>query len=334
MQVNGQVGSRTVLYSLILLIVPMVAFPQQFGTPLLHMSVTYGVAELAFYLAVSYFMFRSAGTGRILGAAAAFVLYRMVVGALLGVLILALYPLSVGATFELALFSYAPAAFLHVLATPFVFGPVMKNLLGSPRHERTIMRENIVRDQPSTGMRSIVISKNKGIVTEANIGRPPVQAEDEMRRATDEAPDADQSSGPQEQSGFERATRYLGENGSVYLAAVVDNEGLLLANFKRGDVVAEDFAPLTLLFFDSTRRILEKARLSGAEKIDINLKDKRIVVARDQQFSLMVLAERQSDDNLNIRIIQAMDMIRRYHSERYASRQTVNAERIHVSSTE
>lgn len=334
MQVNGQVGSRTVLYSLILLIVPMVAFPQQFGTPLLHLSATYGVAELAFYLAVAFFMFRSAGTGRMLGAAALFVLYRLVIGVLLGLLILALYPLSVGATFELALFSYAPAAFLHVLATPFVFGPVTKNLLGSARRERPIMRENIVRDQPSTGMRSIVISKNKGIVTEANIGRPPVQVEDDPRRMAEEISESASSTGPQDQNGFERATRYLGENGSVYLAAVVDNEGLLLANFKRGDIVAEDFAPLTLLFFDSTRRILEKARFAGAEKIDINLKDKRIVVARDQQFNLMVLAERQSDDNLNIRIIQAMDMIRRYHSERYGSRQTTNAERIHVSSTE
>jgi hypothetical protein len=126
----------------------------------------------------------------------------------------------------------------------------------------------------------------------------------------------------------------LGAHGSVFLAAVVDNEGLLLSNFKRGNVVAEDLAPLALLFFDSNRRILEKARLGGPEKIDVMLKDKRLVVARDQQFSLMVLAERQSDDTLNIRIIQAMDMIRRYWAERYASRQTVNAVRIHVSSTE
>jgi hypothetical protein len=334
MTVNGQVGSRTVLFSLILLIAPMVAFPHQFGTPLMRMTLEHGLIELAFFVVAAFAMFKSGGISRVLAATAVFAAYRLALGAVLGLLIVVMYPLSFSGALELGLFSYLPAVVLYVIATPFVMGPVIKNSQRTPRRERTIVRENIVRDQAPTGMSSIVISKNRGIVTEANIGRPPTPAEDESKLSAVEDPESAPQTSFQDQSGFEKATRYLGEHGSVFLAAIVDNEGLLLSNFKRGNIVPEDFAPLALLFFDSNRRVLEKGRLSGPEKIDITLKDKRLVVARDQQFSLMVLAERQSDDTLNIRISQAMDMIRRHWAERYTSRQTVNAERIHVSSTE
>ena len=333
MQVNGQVGSRTVLFSLILLIAPMVAFPHQFSTPLLHMSLEHGLLELAYFVVAAFVMFRSGGVSRVLGATALFAAYRLLLGAVLGVLIVVMYPLSFGGAMELAMFSYLPAVALHVLATPFVLSPVLKSWPAAPRRERAIVHENIVHDQAPTGMSSIVISKNRGIVTEANIGRPPAPADDDSRQPSYESPETTQQASAQELSGFEKATRYLGEHGSVFLAVIVDNEGLLLSNFKRGNIVAEDFAPLALLFYDSNRRVLEKGRLGGPEKVDLTLKDKRIVVAKEQQFSLMVLAERQSDDTLNIRIIQAMDMIRRHWAERYTSRQTVNAERIHVSST-
>jgi hypothetical protein len=206
MQVNGQVGSRTVLFSLILLIAPMVAFPHQFGTPLLRLTLEHGLIELAFFVVMAFAMFRSGGVPRVLGATALFAAYRLALGALFGVLIVIMYPLSFGGAMELGLVSYLPAVMLQVLAAPFVMGPVMRSWQGQPRRERAIVHENIVRDQAPTGMKSIVISKNRGIVTEANIGRPPAPAEADSKPSMVESPEPTQSSF-QDQNGFEKATR-------------------------------------------------------------------------------------------------------------------------------
>ncbi|MFZ1684919.1 MAG: hypothetical protein WAU88_12440 [Candidatus Zixiibacteriota bacterium] len=333
MQPNGQVTGRTVLFSLILLIAPMVAFPHQFGTPLLRVAPLYGFAELALYFVAALVMFRGQGMYRVISATVGFGVYRVALGAVLAVLIIIMYPISFGSALRLSLISYVPAVFLHILATPFVLKAQLDMWFGAPeKRHRPISRETIAPHEAPTSMSSIVISKNKGVVTESRVSRPPVD-EDTRRPAVDIA-DAVQNSASPDLNGFERATRYLGEHGSVFLAAVVDNEGLLLGHFKRGAVVAEDLAPLALMFMDTSRRVLDRAHLAGPEKIDITLKDKRLLVAKEASFSLMVLAERMSDDTLGIRFNQAMEMVRRWYAERYTVRQTVNAERIHVSSIE
>ena len=57
------------------------------------------------------------------------------------------------------------------------------------------------------------------------------------------------------------------------------------------------------------------------------------MVAREESFSLMVIAERQIDDFLNIRINQALEIIGKYVAERYSRKLFVNVERTYVPST-
>ena len=72
--------------------------------------------------------------------------------------------------------------------------------------------------------------------------------------------------------------------------------------------------------------------MNGLEKVDLMLKEKRLIVARPEGCYLMVVAERHDDDLLNIRINQALEMIGRFATERYGSKMNPNAERIHVPS--
>lgn len=129
---------------------------------------------------------------------------------------------------------------------------------------------------------------------------------------------------------FERVVRYIAEHGSVYYASVVDPDGLLLANYYRGRMDPEDLAPLAVLFFEWNRAVLAKGRLGEAEKIDITLKEKRLILGRVGDWCLMVLSERQADDLLNIRINQGMDILRKIAAEKNASGQQTQVERVYV----
>ena len=147
-------------------------------------------------------------------------------------------------------------------------------------------------------------------------------------------PEPTQMPSDQDMSGFDKAVYYIGEHSSVHLAAVVDEEGLLLGNFTRHDVDAEAWAPMALLFLQGGKDVLSRADLDGVERLELQLKEKRIVVGRSKGCNLIVVSERHDDDLLNIRINQGLEMINRLVAERYADKLNSNAERIHVSSAQ
>ena len=135
-------------------------------------------------------------------------------------------------------------------------------------------------------------------------------------------------------SGFEKAVYYIGEHASVHLAVVVDDEGLLLGNFARHQIDPESWGPLALLFLQGDGGVLGRTEFDGLERLDLQLKEKRVVVARSERCNLMVVSERLDDDLLNIRINQGLEMINRFVIERYGDKLNSNAERIHVSSAQ
>ena len=117
------------------------------------------------------------------------------------------------------------------------------------------------------------------------------------------------------------------------LACVVDHEGLLVSSFKRGEVEPEDWAPMALLFIEGNAMVLKRSDLECPDRIDITCMEKRITVARKHAFTLMVVAEQQSDNLLNIRINQAIDIIDRFVTERYGQQTRADLEKTYASST-
>jgi hypothetical protein len=332
MRTAVRMSTGLLIATLSLTVVPLIIFPQQLGLPLARVSIATLLLELAYFCAATFLFDRETTFGRLAAAVGLCLVYRYSLGALFGVLAVAFYSIGWSAALQFGLFSYLPAVILQAAAAPLVVRMALAPAADEPRRTRPTPRETVAQTQPSSGLTSISISREKGIFTESQVPRPAPEVEARRQHA---ANIENASNAPVEINGFERATRYLGEHGSVYLAAVVDNEGLLLANFRRGSVVVEDWAPLALLFLDANRRVLNRATraLGTPEKLDVMLKDTRILIARDTSFSLMVMAERHSDETLQIRFNQALDMVRKYFAERYSSKQESNAERIHVSNT-
>ena len=332
MKISGRIVRQIVLFSLTVITVPMVVFPERLGTDLARVSWVNIVYELIFYGLVLFLFNRQVSLVRLVQLSVICVLYRLGLGAVFGLLIAAVYSMSIQVSLMLGLFSYLPAVLIHVAVTPFVLKPALIRPQPARREQRMSPIEQPPAESRDIGKTTVAISTSRGStppvvdVVDGSAVRPMPDRSAEPSQAVD-VPSA-------ETNGFERATRYIGEHGSVQLAAVVDAEGLLMAQFTRGGSVAEDLAPLALVLAGQNQEVLDRVQWGAAEKIDLSVKDRRIVIANEDRVSLMVVAERQADDVLNIRINQALEMIRKYMAERYSEKLFADAERSYVPSTE
>jgi predicted regulator of Ras-like GTPase activity (Roadblock/LC7/MglB family) len=323
MNTSNKDSMQFILLSVILLIVPMFIFPARFGLELGFGSVTYSLIEIIFYTVVFYF-FRPSGTTLQLfqGVGLAF-LYRMVMGSVFGLLIAIMYGVEFAVAMTLGVSRYLPAIIIQVLAAPFVIRPFYMNFTSGSAPERGRYKKEPtpsrveVDTQVKASMRPIVSNR-----------RPKATSNVSMNEA------GSTTAVGYDTNGFERAVRYLGEHHSVKLATVVDREGLTMATFARGEIDVEQWAPFSLLFEQTNESVLKrKGENMKLDELRLSFHDLRIEITNIEDFSLLVLSDREDDDLLKIRIVQATDMIRKYSSERYGKLLSAVTEEQHVSNT-
>jgi predicted regulator of Ras-like GTPase activity (Roadblock/LC7/MglB family) len=329
---SAQLVRQTLLLSLVLVIIPMIVFPAKVGTELATFSVAALLVEWAIYVMVLRVMSLRANLSQLMGLAVGCMIYRLAMGAVLGVLLSVGYRIGLLNAIQLGTTGYLPAVLLHVGVTPFVLRSALEYIIGG---RAPITR---VESQPAAASTSddqvvAAVQVMQGVASpEAPAKASPRPAEGTSEQMTVGATTNDNLG---DVNGFERATRYIGEDGSVRLALVVDNEGLTVSQFARGQIDPEEWAPLAQLFLENNERVLSRVRQSWPEKVDIALPDQRVVVVKEGAFSLMVLAERQSDELLRIRIKQALEGIRKHVAARYGRQDEVeNREHTHAASTQ
>lgn len=321
----GHQASRVALGTAIILAVPLIAFPGRIGSELGSAAVWTVALELAYYAATTFLFNRRAVLPRTLMMAGLCLGYRLSAGVLFGVIISMIYSLGLVSGIKIGVWGYLPVVILQVAGTPYVLRAYLERFSVPRPTLRTPKPQPVVKEQQPTS--SIAISKEKGIISEARQFTVPEQ-EAKRPASTSDVYAANYN----DLNAFDRAVKYLGEHGSVFLALVVDPEGLLLANFKRGSLIPEDWAPLAMVIYEQNRRSLERSRLGSPEKVDVVFQEKRLVITHEAHYTVLVLAERQADDTLAIRMNQCMEMIKKYYAERYSQKQQeVNAERVHVS---
>ncbi len=312
---NRQNKRVMLLFSLILVIIPMVIFPSRLGLPLMSGSAMYMLYEVVFYGVVLYLFRREASLSTLLAGSALLLVYRMALGAVFSLTIVIMYGLGLSVAFSLGMAKYLPAVLLHVLATPFV----MKRYYLNMAHDLSpARRRSGATDSFST------TAHREDTVPQGGHHAPAVGRQFEPIRPQQSVGDDDNQ--------FEKAVMYLGEAASVKLAVLTDEEGLSLARFTRSDEDEELWGPLALILDGHNRRVLNQYRRGGEpEKIDITTRNGRILVRRIEHVILVVLAEHDADETLQIRIAQAADMIRKYMSERYSPALFARVEERYVS---
>lgn len=330
MEISGRIARQIVLLSLTLLLVPTVAFPELFGTSLMKTSMVFVMYELVFYGFVLYFMRRESTLIQLIQWASVCLVYRLMLGAAFGLLCSAMYLMDVAVSVTLGMSGYVPGILLHIVSVPFVLRPA---ILPAPSAVLKPVSMN-APDQPV--VTSLAASKARGFST-GSTPAPMASISVEEVKPGSKAPirtyDTVSTHSGVELTGFDRAVRYIGEDSSVLMAAVVDHEGLVLGSFHRDEWAAEDWAPYGLLLADVGHSFAARTSWGDPEKADFYFAEKRVVVAREGFCRLVVFGDRHTDEILNIRINQALEMIRKYVAERYGEMSTANAESVYESST-
>ena len=328
MEFGGSNGRQILLLSLVVLIIPMLVFPNRLGTGLVQASLIYIIYELVYYGVITFVLTGRRSLVPLAQGAGVCLVFRLALGATYGLLIAAMYSMNARVSLTLGMSSYMPAVLLHVLTVPFILSPALRQWLMPPKTRPAARPQAQETEAPMEGKTTFVTTApssrpapQPAFRTDTTARKEPAERETRPYR-------------PGDADGFERAARYLGEDGSVQVAAVVDLEGLLLGHFKRGGHDAEAWAPLALLFYEQNQDVIDRFGGGVPERIAFMLKDRKVIVAREDTFFLMVVAERQNDDVLNIRISQGLDIVRKYVAERYGHDRAVNTEKSYVRSTQ
>jgi len=331
MELNGQINRRIIIFSLAAMILPLVVFPALVGTEIARASLINALYELLYYGIVVFVFHRRTTLLKLVQGAGVCLIYRLALGAVFGLLVAAVYSMQVRVSLTLGMSGYLPAILFHIAVAPFILKPVISQLIPEERGIRTAVAPSKAVPQSVEGSISSAAVRENPIPLAS---QPTVALASPRRAEPVLSPKRTEASGgiTREGNGFDRAVTYIGEHASVNLSAVVDNEGLPLACFKRGQIDPDVWAPLALMLVDGSRQVLQRGRMNGLEKVDLVLESKRLVVARPEGCYLLVVAERHDDDLLNIRINQALEMIGRFVAERYGNKMNPNAERIHVPS--
>ena len=336
MELTGRVVRQIVLLTMLLVVVPMVVFPEQFGTNLARASLIGVMYEVVFYGFVCFLFHRRASLLRLVGAAGVCLVYRMAVGAVFGLTIAAMYSMNLRLSLTLGVFSYLPAIVLQIAAAPFILRSALLPVIAPIRQRHSLIRELELRESRSRA-RAESAPADADETPVAPVAAPvsfaPHRApEAPVRHA--ETTGTTSESFSLESNGFDRATRYIAEDGSVHLAAIVDTDGLLLGQFSRGTVVAESWAPLALLLREANLPVLKRTDWGGPERISLLLPGLKVVAVFEADFNMLVIADRQQSDFLDIRINQGLDTVRKYMAHRYGRTPIENAERQYESSTQ
>ena len=323
METSGRIARQTLLFSLLVLIVSMLIFPRKYGTELVEAPLVYVFYELVFYGIMVYLLNRYLSPGQLLLSVGMCLIYRFAMAAALGLLIVVMYEWQIKLALLAGMGGYLPAMLLHIAVTPLILRSVTKRMYYVPTSQRLVMPDSPSDPGDVSGPTSISVSKEKGFSTTTSRPAPPSQKRESKESASS-------TTGPSEGDGFERACRYIGEDGSVLMVAVVDKEGLLLGNFARRGVEPENWSPFALVIKDNNRHVSSRLGCEEIEKVDMLFADKRVSIACEKSYNLMVVSERATDDVLNIRINQGLEMIRRYVAERYSEKLIGNSEKAYV----
>lgn len=332
MELSARTKRQILLLSLVVLIIPLVLFPGLYGTRLMEPAIVNVIYEVGLYAIVAIFATRRTSFLSVFQATGLCLFYRLMLGTAFGFLVWVAYPNKIIVALTWGLASYLPAVVLHILATPIVLLPALRSLGGEPRrreHPRYELRDRQElsrRPDPSPAPRTAPLAKAPSAPDE------PAERAYQPPRPAPRVPQPQGVASVMDGNGFDRAARYIGEDGSVLMAAVVNHEGLLLGHFKRGHVDPESWAPFAPVLLEANAAGARKIGFDRPEKMDMLFDDRRLVIAGDQNFTLMVVSERALEDVLNIRINQALDLIRKTFTERYASELVGNVEKSHVRS--
>ncbi|MCX6827018.1 MAG: hypothetical protein NTV06_07120 [candidate division Zixibacteria bacterium] len=284
-------------------------------------SFIYSMVEIMYYAGILILLYPKATPMKLLQGVGFTFLYRIALGTVLGAVISLLYQIDFSISLTLGISRYLPAVILQILTVPFIIRPIYLSII----NEETHRRNNYMKDYARNHQTAIAEKEEYGV---PYLPRTERRSPSGLDHVAESKIELGMGLGL---NGFERAVRYLGEHHAVLIAATVDREGLLLSSFKRNNFEPKKWAPLSLLFQQANEKILRRNEEGGPDRLELSFGKMKLVIVKVSQFNLLILSNREEDDLLGIRILHAVDMIRKYASERYGQLWSSSPEEKYVS---
>ena len=344
---------QLVVFSLIVVVGPLLVYPRTFGVDITVTWPSLLLVEIAYYLIANSLLNAGSGLGAAAVGAIVSFCYRMLLSVLIGLMIFAPGAAELGPAIGEGVYKYWPAFALFIICSPFVTASLVRSTIDRLSTNQTTPIEQITTPAANQSAPTLAGVAPVGQV----IGAPgatqtyPETGADESSTVADSSGDISQSAGRREGhefafgeaaeeqnllqlNGFERGVRYLAEDGSVRVAAVIDPDGLTLATFGRMGFDPHVWAPLALTMMDVNADIFSRHGMTRPTQLETLYQNMKIDCRAVGPFLLMVVAERHADDLLGVRISQTTDMIEKYVSSRYDTKALARLEGTDVRNTQ
>lgn len=287
------------LFSLIIVLVPLMIHglsPEKFSFSILNGRVyALFLFEFIWYSILLLIMLRLASASVIFVEALGCMFYRLCLGVAFGLLIMIGGGVSLQSALNKGIWSYAPVVLIHIIFTPFVLKGFFNQIVLQDMRKKKILYETSERDIPVAKP-----AENKDAAVEPS---------SETERVDWIAP-----------------LRYVKEYSGVEGVFLVDNEGLIVARATDKEIDDEKLAPFMLGLEEVNNRALKKINEKRVNRIELHTSNRWINLTRIFNLILVTVANRYTDDLLNVRIVQAAEMIRKYMKKRYTQEVLTEAE--------
>lgn len=285
---------RTIfVFGLFSAVVPLIFFPHNWGVELNWNFWGIAAVEFSLYFLLWWLVFSQEKPLTSLALAFQTVLLRWSCGVIFAILAVILAGETFWSGLQNGLYKYFPALFVQVVAAPLIIKLVLLD------------RRQKVRP-PSHP--SLVIGE------EFAHGR---------RSAAPEALPLN----------LDELLGYIKDYSGVEACLLVDQEGLILAYHGEPHLEPEIFAPLAGLLESSCLKVLARIREKEIKRIETYTSHLRLTVQQVYPFRLLVLADRRTDDLLNIRIQRVVEQIGKSIREKYPQELLEPREEEHVSNS-
>lgn len=302
---------HVVLIALIVAALPMLIYPNDFGVTFQMSMVWYTLLELTYYFSVGLILNRRRSVAYTGVAALLTLVSRLVVSAAFLLLLMVLEQMSVSAALTNAIDTFKPAILLFSVTAPFLFNSTIQTMLPSrvgKRHLRKSGTAPIIYTSTSTP----IMRPSPHVPTNATTQRTGSDLYDHT---------------------FNGAVQHVGGYSGVMCAMLIDDDGLPVAAWSRGEWDEESWSALSKKIVDDLLETNIRTGTSPLNTIEYTAGAHRFCLYRAANMWLLSIADRESDELEKIRLHQAVEMIERYCQEKFSNLYSSEAGRQYAGST-
>ncbi len=302
---------HVVLVALIIASLPMLIYPNHFGITFQMTVIWYLLLELTYYFGVGLILNRRRSVGFTAITAAMTLFSRFALSAILMLMLMLLEQMPARSALTTAFETFRPAVLLFSITAPFLFNSTIQAIV-----PRRVGRRHLRRSSTAP---IIYTSSSTPVMRPAS----PAPAAAVGERSGSEFFDRS----------FASAVQHVGGYSGVLCAMLIDDDGLPVASWSRGEWDKDQWSALSKKVVDDLFETNIRTGTIPLRRIEYISGAHRFCLYRAADMWLLSIADAESDELEKIRLHQAAEMIERHCQEKLSNLYSSETGRQYAGST-